>query len=250
FKFKRNTSYPWSGQPFILGKSARHWSHASGTGWAIGTENNKLRLYLTFDNNQAVSYAFNTDINDFKWHHFSFSLRKTSNSTVEINLYNDGVTAGNYTLTMNGNANAVMSSTAALFVGPRRSHNGTALSREDINMADLRIYNTAITSADADRLSCLINTLPEEDALTPSLIGSYDISELEDSSIKNKVEGKPHLKSINSNLPKFGKSLISNKCNAEDRNNLLITNEDIATMMLYWLRITPDISWRLTGNKI
>jgi hypothetical protein len=251
FKMRKNRHINWTSQPFVIGKTARKNHAESGRGWGIGTENNRLRFYITFDDDVKYEYLFSADINDFKWHHFSFSLKKVSSKAVQLTLFTDGVTSHTATITTTGTVNGTMSSTAPLFVGVRTGHNGGALSKEDLNFADLRIYNKAIEARDASRISCYVNDFPTSDALSSNIIGSYKMDNVEQQSFLNDISDKPSLRFINANnISKTGKTLISTKCNEEDRMNILITNEDLTTMIFYWLRITPELSWGLKGNRI
>lgn len=250
FKFKKNLHINHTTQAFVIGKTARENHGGSGRGWGIATMGNRLQFYITFDDDVKYEYTYGVNINDFKWHHIAFSLKKTSDKTVQLTLFNDGMTANTATITTTGAVNGTFNTTAPLFIGVKRGHNGSALGKDDLQFADLRIYNKAIDNRDASRLSCFINAFPSEDPLFDFQLCSYKLDKVNGNTLANDVANKPALRFSTAKVSKSDKSLISTKCNEEDRNNILISSQDYATMIFYWLRITPEPGWNLKGAKI
>lgn len=250
FKFKKNQHINHTSQAFVIGKTSRENHGGSGKGWGIATANNKLIFYITFDDDVKYEYNFGADINDFKWHHIAFSLKKTAEKTVQLTLFNDGTTANTATITTTGSVNGTFTTSAPLFIGVRKGHNGSALAKDDLQFADLRIYNKAIDNRDASRLACYINEINNDDPLFAAQIGSYKLDNVINNSFENDIADKPILRFTTNSISKSDVSLISTKCNADDLNNILITSQDYVTMIFYWLRITPEPGWNLKGAKV
>lgn len=250
FKMKKNIHINHVTQAFVIGKTSRENSSGSGIGWGVATANSRMLFYITFDDGVKYEYNYSVDINDLNWHHFAFSLKKTSAKAVQITLFNDGIVANTATITTTGAINGTMTTNAPLFVGVKRGHNDGVAAREDLLFADLRIYNKAMVSQDANRLSCLINDLPASDPLFGNQLGSYKLDYIDNNIIYNDVAGKTNLRFTTNKISKSPLSLITTKCNEDNRNNIWIKNEDMIPMIFYWLRLKPEASWGYRGINI
>lgn len=250
FKLKKNVVYNWTGQPFIMGKTARRWSHETGiAGWGIATQSNSLTFYYTFDSGgPAGEMMFNGSTSNLQWQHYALTIRRDGNDVV-ITAYVDGESPVVTTVTPASEAAAKMVASAAPFyLGVRRSHNASALNREDLSISDLRIYNKALSQAQLRELACMVNTMEPTFESYGNLTADYNLSGLVNgNTIRNLVSGKPDMTTQNSNPLYFGTNTISTPCNSNDNSNVLVNSIDLIPTMLYWLQLDVKDDWGLKG---
>lgn len=241
FFIKANsTNYNSASNTFVFGKSTLSGQNASTNtnrnGWFFYQRNKATAIYLAFDDNTSFLVADGfPPYTTGKWDHISITIKKTG-LLAELNIYSNGVLTSTATRTLT-NANAKIVSSAPFKIQHGTEH-GVTFHNLDLDLAEIRIFNKALTAEQIARHSCLLSLSTTDDAYA-DLTGYYPLGE----DFNNKIASGPNLIAMptsGTNATVFpntsASSAISTSCDVDLNKSKVISNIDVAPLTFYWLR--------------
>lgn len=236
-KIKRNRNsngnYSYDVAPPFLSKAA---SRAGGVpGWTFMHFGGQPRFFVSNGSENIELVGPNDE--DGLWHSLAGVIdRKPSGTTIKF--YVDGRLADETAMTTTG---AINSSVQDLVMGYWADPFGSG--NLDLAMADVRIWNTALSDDQIKENACLME-IADDHPQVDHLIGNWP-AQGGSNTFANLLPGKPDF-TLEGDY-KYGVSTLTLPC-GEDPSNVLVQNVDLVPQIFYWLKIEPKSDWALDGT--
>lgn len=243
FKYRLHEDNVWKGLDFtggyafwynyFMGKDAA--ANNANAGWHLYGQNVNFKLrFQDGTNTQEVEFTRGTD---GEWHHCTFTFGKLSANSTSISVYLDGALIKQQNIAMGVDAFA---NSEPLTVGFNTQRTDLGYSFYDI--ADFRVWKTALSETDVRQISCSKN-IEESDPLFNSLLASYQsfeenvwINKLGTSAPAMTLSGTPSIS--------FAKNYIPCQSPATE---VYLQNIDLFTEVFYWLQLEINDDWKMPG---
>lgn len=245
FKFRLQQDNVWAGLSFtggyaywynyFMGKDAS--SNNANAGWHLFGNNASFTLRFQDGTNTAEVADFSRGT-DGEWHHYSFIFEKVTASSTRVRVYLDGVLAKNQVINMGVDAFANAEPLTLGFNNQR-----TDLGYAHYDLADFRVWNRALTEAEARAIGCE-QEIDVSHPMSDALLAYYNLLSTDGwgNSVDNDV---PDL--VFSNTATV--SIAGNYMPCEQpKDEIFIQNLDIARQVFYWLEVKPHEEWGLQGE--
>lgn len=207
----------------VLGKSK----------WGIYRQGNNMKIYMTRDTGGgAIEEAVYDAFNDGLWHSMTVvMITDTEKPSRTVKLYYDG---GLIRTVEKTDFTGPITDTADLVFG------GSSV---DFNIAEVRIWNKALSDYNIAENACLLEVEPSHPEYE-NLIG-YWPSQDGDAVLDNVIDDYPDV--TISGTPEFSVSANSLPCDL-GADNVNIENISIVPQIYYWLGIDIDLQWSLDAQ--
>lgn len=244
FKFRLREDNVWAGLSFtggftfwynyFLGKDAA--ANNVNKGWHLYGQNANFKLrFQDGTNTREVEFTRGAD---GSWHHYSFIFEKLTNTTTSVKVYLDGVLLASQTIEMGVDAFA---NAEPLTLGFNTQ--ATNLGYTHMDMADFRVWNRALTDAEARNIACR-NEIESTDPLAGSLIAHY--RELSANTWYNSLENNtPDLTFSNTASVNISGNYMP--CD-QPIDEVFVQNLDIVPQIFYWFGLKPHETWGFQGE--
>lgn len=235
-KIKRNKNkdgnYNYDGPPAFLSKAA---SRAGGVpGWTFMHFGGKPRFFIS-NGSENIELTGPSD-DDGLWHTLAGVIdRKPGGSMIKF--YVDGRLVEQKPMTTSG---AINSTVQDLVMGYWNDCCGGK--NLDLSMADVRIWNTALTDDEIKENACLMD-IPADHPQIAHLVGNWPAQD-GTNTFANLLPGKPNF-TIEGDY-KYGVSTVTLPC-GENPANVLVQNVDLVPQIFYWLKVPIKADWTLDG---
>ena len=235
-KIKRNRNssgnFSYTVAPPFLSKAA---SRAGGVpGWTFMHFGGRPRFFVS-NGSENIELAAPND-EDGLWHSLAGVIDRNPSGSM-IKLYMDGRLVDERAMNTTG---AINSSVQDLVMGFWADPFGSG--NLDLNMADVRIWNTALTAEQIKENACLMD-IPSNHPQIAHLVGNWPAQD-GNNTFANLLPGKPNF--TLEGAYKYGVSTVTLPC-GEDPANVLVQNVDLVPQIFYWLKIKPKADWSLDG---
>lgn len=233
-KVNRNAGgdFSYSVPPFLSKTDART---GATPGWSFFRSGNNVAFWVA-DGNKIIEIAAGPVSIDDQWAHITGTIQSTDDQ-VTAAFYINGVKAVDKT---DGLDMTKISSGSPLTLGfqPYVFLEGFI----DLQMADVRIWNTVLSDSEILENARRIGVDPEHPRLA-NLKGYWPMDDGQEM-LHNEIPGMP-------DLPLHGPfqyKVTSNTLPYVDENSILMQNLDLPSQTLYWLGIVEQESWALEGQ--
>ena len=242
-KVNKNPSGNYSYQipPFLSKTNARSGNTA---GWSFFRSGNNVAFYVA-DGGAKIEITANDIGNNEIW----------SQMTVVVTRVDGVPTAKFYvngTLAASGSGNLnianINSSSPLTFGFQPETFAGSfpnAHNNIDFYMADVRIWNVALTDKEIEDNVLAGVGVPENHPKIANLVGYWPLDD-GDNIFRNKVSGKPNIPTVG---PAEYRIFGNNMPSVDPRKSVLLKSQDLPTQVLYWLELSVNDDWQLEGNN-
>lgn len=234
-KINKNAAgnYSYIYPPFLSKVASRS---GSTPGWSFFRAGNNINFWLG-DGSRGMEISGGPVSLDDKWAHITgvFGLE---NGIPTAKFYVNGMEAAKKS-DENVNLKNVTTSSPLTFGFQGAVFSGGFI---DMQMADVHIWNKALTAAEILENSKRVG-VPANHPKLENLVGNWPMDD-GTNIFKNKVSGRP-------DIPIQGDykySVTGNNLPYVDENAILLQNKDIARQVYYWLHMTAPDTWKLEGQ--
>ncbi|SHG98251.1 alkaline phosphatase family protein [Pedobacter caeni] len=241
--FNKNASgnYSYNVPPFLSKTNDRTGSIA---GWSFFRNNNGVTFYVANGaaNQQITAPTVGTD---GKWHTITGTIARVG-ADYKVNFFVDGSKAVAEGIISNAGTNLVTSPSPVVMGYQPSVFSGGYV---DMHMADVKIWNKVL-SDDAIKNNVAVADVPVTDPNYSNLIGYWPANEGGGNIFLNKatVANAANFKvSGNYNWALLGAAVPASYANI-DPNAVLFQNIDVASQLLYWLKIPIKPDWGLDAT--
>lgn len=239
FNKNANGDYSYNVPPFLSKTNNRTGNTA---GWSFFRNGNGVTFFVAngATNVQPLSSNVGTD---GKWHTLTGTIARVG-TDYKINVYVDGLKSTEET-TLSGGTSIISPSPVVMGYQPSVFLGGYV----DMYMGDVKIWNKAL-SAEVIKQNVEVTSVPVTDPNYPNLVGFWPANDGASSQFKNKA-GVTNAPNFNLTGKYSWDLLAANPATGygpADPNTVLLQNLDVATQMLYWLRVPTKSSWNLDGT--
>lgn len=231
------SSHLTADDPFLTNKD---WNSGRNRGWVMAVDGQKWKFNVGDGSHRVDVNSNGPELSDNQWHTIAITVDKVSN---EVRLYQDGVLL-NYSSIANittwNSGSDVKLATGDDITGNYRYDWGNSV----FNMANIRVWNTAISEDDMKQMGLSCDTLIASDnPYYKNLVGWWLSTEGSGSVLTDKGPMQRNMTVMGS--PLWVKQQID-LCN-HPLPPSVPTIVDIPPVVFSWLKITTDPGWWFDG---